>query len=70
MFWNQLAEYLLWISLLGGLPVGLNLLYTYIEDQFIDYKKGKYSKTQKFVILRIFPPILNKTSFQEMESFF
>jgi len=70
MFWNQLAEYLLWIGLIGGLPVGLNLLYTYIEDQFIDYKKGKYSKTQKFVILRIFPPILNKTSFQEMESFF
>ncbi len=58
------------MSLIGGIPVSARMLYIYIEDRFIEYKKSEYSKTQKFVILRIFPPQINESSIHQMEGFF
>lgn len=61
---------LFWLTLFGGLPVMIVLLYEMAVDQYEIYKKSVYSKTQKFVVLRVFPPEKNITSMHSMEEFF
>lgn len=69
-FLLELAAMSIWVLVLGGLPVLVSLGYEWVLDRYEDYIKGAYSKKQKFVVLRIFPPIYNNSSMHQMEEFF
>ncbi len=66
----ELARTLFWFFLFGGLPVLLIHGYFWFADRYEGYKKAEYSKTQKFVVLRVFPPAQNMVSMHSMEDFF
>lgn len=59
-----------WVFLLGAVPIWLKLSYVYFMDRYEDYMKTAYTKTQQFVILRVFPPAQNINSMHRMEDFF
>lgn len=59
-----------WVFLLGGFVCVFNMLYDWLNDQWLDYKIGGWFSKQEYVFLRVFPPAINESSMGEMEQFF
>lgn len=70
MYFIDLAWAFMWVFLAGGFYALFGQLYEWVDGRILDKTIGGWMGKQKYVAVRIIPPVENLRSMSEMENFF